>query len=37
MGVTEWKEGEELESTIARADESLYREKNEGRNRIVAS
>lgn len=37
IGVTEWKEGEELESTIARADESLYRAKNEGRNRIIVS
>lgn len=34
LGVAQWKEGETLETVISRADQALYRAKNEGRNRV---
>lgn len=33
-GATEIAEGETIESTVAKADEQLYRAKNEGKNRV---
>lgn len=35
-GVTEFKRAEEIENTIARADQSLYEAKNGGRNKILS-
>ncbi|MGE0484662.1 MAG: GGDEF domain-containing protein [Gammaproteobacteria bacterium] len=34
LGVTELLPGEAIEATVARADEALYRAKNNGRNRV---
>lgn|GEM_PF-6772160 len=34
LGVAQWIEGETLEILIARADQALYRAKNDGRNRV---
>lgn len=34
LGVAQWQEGETLEAVISRADQALYRAKNEGRNRV---
>lgn len=34
-GVTQYIEGERLESLISRADEALYQAKHQGRNRII--
>lgn len=37
LGVTQFKVGEDsLEDAIARADQALYRSKNEGRNRVTS-
>ncbi len=37
VGVAEWVAGEPTEALLKRADEALYRAKDEGRNRTVAS
>ncbi len=34
LGLTEYQVGEEVEATLARADEALYRAKQKGRNRV---
>ncbi len=34
LGVAQWQEGESLDDVIARADQALYRAKNEGRNQV---
>lgn len=34
LGMTEWREGESLDSLIERADQGLYQAKNNGRNQI---
>lgn len=36
-GAAQWKEGETPQSLFRRADESLYRAKAAGRNRLVAA
>ena len=36
VGVARYRLGESLESFVTRADQALYRAKNEGRNRVVA-
>jgi diguanylate cyclase (GGDEF)-like protein len=35
LGISEWREGEDIGSLLARADEALYRAKRAGRNRTV--
>ena len=37
LGVAEWRTGDPLERLAARADEMLYRAKEEGRNRVAAA
>lgn len=37
IGYTEFREGDTLDSTFDRADQAMYRAKEDGRNRIVAA
>ena len=37
LGVSEYKEGENIETLLRRTDEALYRAKNNGRNRVEIS
>jgi two-component system, cell cycle response regulator len=37
FGVAEWQTGESVDQLLKRADNALYRAKNEGRNRVVAT
>ncbi|WP_420598842.1 diguanylate cyclase [Neptuniibacter sp.] len=36
IGVTEYRSGDSVESIMSRADEALYKAKNQGKNRVVS-
>ncbi len=37
IGLTQWRKNENIETTIGRADEYMYKAKKEGRNRVVSA
>jgi PleD family two-component response regulator len=37
MGITEYHNNDTLENTMQRADNTLYQEKDSGRNRVVSA
>jgi diguanylate cyclase (GGDEF)-like protein len=36
VGMTQWRKDDDIHSIIVRADRSLYKAKNQGRNRVVS-